>query len=38
MLRELGDETEYKRFSDYQNKMNELVKKYDCEFEFQEIG
>ena len=38
MLRELGDESEYKSYDAYLNEKKKLVKKYDCEFEFQEIG
>lgn len=38
MLRELGNESEYKSYGVYRNEKEKLVKNYDCEFEFQEIG
>jgi len=37
MLKELGHQEDYKNFGEYYDKKKELIKKYDCEFEFQEI-
>ena len=38
MLRELGDELSYGSYSEYKKARDRLTEKYDCEFEFQEIG
>ena len=38
MLRELGREEDYKTHSAYDDRKTYLSAKYDCEFEFQEIG
>ena len=38
MLRELGSEEDYKTYSAYDDRKTYLSAKYDCEFEFQEIG
>lgn len=38
VLRELGNEEDYKSYSAYDDKRTYLVAKYDSEFEFQEIG
>ena len=38
MLKELGSEDDYKSYSAYSDKKIYLSAKYDCEFEFQEVG
>ena len=38
MMRELGREEDYKTYDQYLDAKEKLVKKYDCEIEFQEIG
>lgn len=38
MKEELGDTSDYKSYGEYCKREKELTEKYDCEFEFQEIG
>lgn len=38
VMKQIGDRENYKRFTDYLNKLEELKTQYDSEFEFQEIG
>ena len=37
MKEELGDTSDYKSYGEYRKREKELIEKYDCEFEFQEV-